>query len=197
MNNSITSYTATQPHRQTSAAAAALASVQTLPRVNSAAFTAFIIALSTSVSAPSAFTSFNSATANAPAVKRSVFPYRENDRADLLAIARIRILGTYEAGWAGPKSVGPTRRTVEHAEEFARYLFSLGAIAVPYISASEDGEINFYWKRNGFTLDLGFMGDDCYSYYACLPSGEEIIADAAVLGTPLPKEIVDLIIQAA
>ncbi|MBD1995095.1 hypothetical protein H6G00_00435 [Leptolyngbya sp. FACHB-541] len=195
MINSITPYTATQNHRQTSATAAGLSSVQPPPQINSATFAALFIALSTSVSSPSAITPFRSATAN-PIVKRSILPIKETDRADLLAIARIRVLGTYKAGWTGPESVGPTRQTVEHAEEFARYLFSLGAIHVPYISASEDGEINFYWKRDGFTLDLGFTGNGCYSYYACLPAGEEMIEDEAVLGTPLPKEIVNLIVQA-
>lgn len=129
-------------------------------------------------------------------VQRSKFFSRESGRDDLHTIARIRSLKIYKDGWNGPDSVSPTRKAVEHAEAFARYLFRLGEIHVPYISASGDGEINFYWTGNGFTLDLGFTGDGYYSYYARLPDGGEIIEDEAVFDEPLPKEIITLVTKA-
>ncbi|MBL1177136.1 hypothetical protein [Pantanalinema sp. GBBB05] len=190
---SYSAYIEAQPYKQTSVSAAA--SVPASVRVGSATFAAcMLITFSTSVASPPAITPIKSATAQPPVASRSVFPIKETHRKDLKAIARIRMLGTYKAGWAGTESVGPSRSAVEHAEEFARYLFSLGEIHVPYISASGDGEINFYWNRDGFTLDLGFKGDGFYSYYALLPNGEEMIEDAASLGTGLPIEIVDLIV---
>ena len=116
-----------------------------------------------------------------------------SDRADLQAIARVRNLGTYVNDWNGPGTFAPTHASVEDAESFVRYLFSLGSITSPYISASGDGEIDFYWKQNGFTLDLGFVGDGTYSYYAHLPNGQEIIEDEAALDDHLPQAIVDSI----
>ena len=140
---------------------------------------------------------FKGGTADAPDVHRAIDLADEVDREDLRAIARIRILGTYTAGWNGPGSIPPTRRAVKDSEQFTRYLFSLGAIVLPYISASSDGEINFYWKSDGFIIDLGFIGDGSYSYYAHLPNELEIIEDEASLNDPLPSEIIDLIITTA
>lgn len=110
-------------------------------------------------------------------------------------IARVRSLGTYVNDWNGRGTTAPTQASVEEAELFVRYLFSLGSITPPHISASGDGEIDFYWKQNGFTLDLGFVGDGTYSYYAHLPNGQEIIEDEAALGEHLPQAIVDLIMN--
>jgi hypothetical protein len=114
---------------------------------------------------------------------------------DHLAIASIRQLGTYVDGWNGPGTVAPTRSTLKDAEVFALYLFKVDTVIPPHISASGDGEINFYWKGEGFSLDLGFFGDGFYSYYADLPNGLEIIEDAAPLDQKLPPEIINFIIR--
>ena len=165
------------------------------PRSRIAAAALLCIALSTSTPSPTTASPFESATSTPPAVRRSVFPLRETEREDLRAIARVRSLATYKDGWDGSGSIAPSRTTIEHAEEFLRYLFNLGVIDVPYISASSDGEINFFWKKNSLTLDLGFTGDGYYSYYASFPDGAEIVEDAAALNDPLPKEITNLIIR--
>jgi hypothetical protein len=109
------------------------------------------------------------------------------------AISNIRRLGSYASGWNGPGTVAPTPSTVQDAEVFLRYLFGHSLGISPHISASGDGEINFYWKREGFILDLGFQGDGFYSYYADLPNGREMMEDAAALSQPLPEEIVNFI----
>ncbi|MCT7953248.1 hypothetical protein NG798_25960 [Ancylothrix sp. C2] len=187
-------YTASPSYSKKTSTAPSV-SAQTSPL--SPAFAAYlIVTLSTSIPTPRAITLSESVTAPKPGVERSVSSVKkETNRDDLLAIERIRIRGTYEAGWAGPESIGPTRSAVEHAEDFARYIFSLGKIEIPYISASGDGELNFFWKKDGFILDLGFKGDGFYSYYAQLPNGQEMIEDAAIIGTPLPEDIVKVITQ--
>jgi hypothetical protein len=121
----------------------------------------------------------------------------ESDREDHPMISRIRTLAAYENGWDGPESIAPMRSTVEDAELFARYLFSIESVHLPHVSASSDGEINFYWKNDGFLLDLGFDGDGYYSYYAHLPNGGEIIENGASLAKSLPQEIIDLIRKTA
>jgi len=157
----------------------------------------FFAVLSTTVSAPSPITMFRSVTGDRLDILLASTFTDKADREDLDAIARIRILGTYEDGWNEPTSVAPTRQTVEYAERFARNLFGLGEIVPPYISASGDGEINFYWKSAGFILDLGFRDGSSYSYYARLPSGQEIIEDKVALSDPLSKEIIDSIRKSA
>ncbi|MGW5961029.1 hypothetical protein [Methylorubrum thiocyanatum] len=105
-------------------------------------------------------------------------------------IKRIREIATYQAGWDGPESVGPTVETVKQAIDFARQLQSLGDIAPPYITAANDGEINFYWKTPHLALDLGFTGTGQYSYYGQTPDGAEFAEDGADVGQPLPLELI-------
>jgi hypothetical protein len=154
---------------------------------------AMLFMVTTSVVSPRSVTLFESQTANNIAVSRSSGIAKGTNRQDLLAIARIRELGTYANGWNGPDSISPNRSTVEDAEIFARYLFSIGPIVLPYISASGDGEVNFYWKTRDWVIDLGFFGDGLYSFYARFENGDEILEDGACLNNPLPQEIVELI----
>ena len=157
--------------------------------------TAKPVAVSTSVESIASFSQTSKSTTQSSKVRRTVDFANGMDRADLQVIARVRSMGTYVNDWNGPGTSAPTHAAVEEAESFVRYLFSLGSIMPPYISASGDGEIDFYWKQNGFTFDLGFVGDGTYSYYAHLPNGQEIIEDEAALGEHLPQAIVDLIMN--
>ena len=157
--------------------------------------TAKPVAVSTSVESIASFSQTSKSTTQSSKVRRTVDFANGMDRADLQVIARVRSMGTYVKDWNGLGTSAPTHAAVEEAESFVRYLFSLGSIMPPYISASGDGEIDFYWKQNGFTLDLGFVGDDTYSYYAHLPNGQEIIEDEAALGEHLPQAIVDLLMN--
>jgi len=194
---SYSAYAGIHSSYKTSVAPEVVAHTALQPRSKVAAAALLLMALSTSTPSPTARNPFESATSHPPAVKRSIFPLQETEREDLRAIARVRNLATYRDGWDGTGSIAPSRMTIEHAEEFLRYLFSLGTIGVPYISASNDGEINFFWKKNGFMLDLGFTGDGYYSYYASFPDGSEVIEDAATLNDPLPNEVINLIIDVA
>lgn len=107
-------------------------------------------------------------------------------------IANIRKLGTYRSGWNRPDSVAPSRAAVNDAERFARNL-ALASIHLPHISAADDGEINFWWNRDGLYIDLGFFGDGTYSFYARLPNGKEITEDEAPIARPLPSELLRLL----
>ncbi len=149
--------------------------------------------LTNPISTPPSVSRFESKTANTPKVSSSIDIAKATNREDLLAIARIRMFRTYADGWNGPESVAPTRATIKEAETFARYLFGIGSIVPPYISASGDGEVNFYWKTSDWVIDLGFFGDGLYSYYARFENGHEILEDGASLNKPLPQKIVELI----
>lgn len=105
-------------------------------------------------------------------------------------IKHIRQVATYQVGWDGPESVGPTVSTVKQAIAFAQQLQALGEIAQPYVSLANDGEINFYWKTPRLALDLGFTGTGQYSYYGETPDGVEFAEDGADIGRPLPSDLI-------
>jgi hypothetical protein len=111
-------------------------------------------------------------------------------------IAKIRKLGTYHSGWNHLDSVAPSRATINDAERFARNL-ELSSIHLPHISAADDGEINFWWDRDGLYIDLGFFGDGSYSFYARLPNGKEITEDEAPIAQSLPSELLSLLKKSA
>lgn len=164
------------------------------PRFNSVVPAVAALAILTVQTTPQfSVTKFESQTASSAQVSRVGRVIKKSNREDLLTIARIREFSTYVDGWDGLDTVAPTRAAIKDAEIFARYLFSFGKINSPYISASGDGEINFYWKRDDFLIDLGFTGNGSYSYYANLPNNCEIIEDEASLNELLPQEIISFI----
>jgi hypothetical protein len=114
------------------------------------------------------------------------------DRADLQLIARIRELGTYHDGWDGFGGAAPSRSAIEEAEAFTRTL-PLDEIVLPHISLAADGEINFFWDKEGERIDLGFYGTGVYSYYIRLRGGAEYFGDDVALGDNIPEEILDTI----
>ncbi|MFN3547182.1 MAG: hypothetical protein ACK4U0_06790 [Mesorhizobium sp.] len=95
-----------------------------------------------------------------------------------LLIHRLDRLKQYRAGWAGPGSLVPTKKAFMVAGDFIYYLAEAGMRAPNRINLSSDGEINFYWKQNGGTLDIGFNRRSNSSYYARLPNGAAYIQNS-------------------
>lgn len=110
------------------------------------------------------------------------------DRSDLRLIARIRELGTYHEGWDGRDGKAACPEAIEEAEAFARAL-SLEEMYTPYISLAADGEINFFWDRDGLRIDLGFYGTGVYSYYIRLGNGQEYFGDDIAISGDIPGEL--------
>lgn len=117
------------------------------------------------------------------------------ERADLASIARIRALATYSEGWDGADGRPPTEATTDDAENFAWSLLQDERMKKPIVSLSADGEIAFLWILPEFRLDLGFYGDGTYSYYGRSSSGKEFISDGESIDTPLPQEILQLLLR--
>jgi hypothetical protein len=67
---------------------------------------------------------------------------------------------------------------------------------LPFITLTDDGEINFIWKLPNVTIDLGFFGDKTYSYFARTPDGRIFRADNRPLSSPLPKDLHELMSKA-
>jgi len=106
------------------------------------------------------------------------------------ALNAINTLRQLNNGWNGSDSISPPLQTLADAEAFARLVFDAHAISEPIISPANDGEINFFWKTEFITLDLGFFGDGSYSYYAKTSDGIEYYMDDALASTDLPEEII-------
>ena len=115
------------------------------------------------------------------------------DRSDLAAIAQIRRLASYGDGWKGPDSVGATSRACEDAEGFARALFQVPNLIAPRIGMAADGEISFYWKTPRVVLNLGFVGDGTYSYFAKTSVGLSFADDSAPAIQLLPQALLDFL----
>jgi hypothetical protein len=81
--------------------------------------------------------------------------------------------------------------TIEDAKYFTKYLYENNLI-FPYVSLASDGEINFYWNSEHITIDLGFFGNETYSYFA-FTKEKEFIEDGISIVNPLPENILQFI----
>lgn len=117
-------------------------------------------------------------------------------RADLLTISEVRKLSTYDAGWKGEGSFGPTPEALSDAEKFARSLFREADVKRPHVGLESSGEINLFWNMGDAVIDLGITGDGTYSYFAEI-RGEKHYGDELPIGQSLPADILAKITAAA
>ena len=82
---------------------------------------------------------------------------------DLVA-ARLMSYLDLKNGWDGFGGMAPTSSAVSDALEFLRQV--PGNIPVPQPMLSGDGEVGLLWKRGEVYIDIGFIGDKLFSYYA-------------------------------
>lgn len=101
-----------------------------------------------------------------------------------ILMAKLERLKKYRSGWAGPGSLAAAPKALVVAGDFIHSLPAAGISAPNRINLSSDGEISFYWKRRGASLDLGINRQSRVSYYARLSDGSQIIQDAK---TGLPR----------
>lgn len=91
----------------------------------------------------------------------------------LSSIKRIKLL---KDGWNGDIAKQATEASILDANKFIRNLPS-SIIYEPIIRLATDGEINFFWKLDNLTLDLGLYGDGNYSYYGITNDKREFFGD--------------------
>jgi hypothetical protein len=113
------------------------------------------------------------------------------------AISQIEVFQSRRAGWKGPNSFGPTKRTIDDARTFAAVVLADNRIEPPHIGLAADGEITFFWRNPKITIDLTIAGDGTYAYFAKPDAGPPFFQDAALVTRNLPEEIVRLIRHAA
>ena len=73
-----------------------------------------------------------------------------------------------------------------------RFIDLIPATAVlPYVALADDGEVNFFWRRDGLFIDIGFVGDDMMHYYvSARAQGVDSDASIQFTGRSLPRDIV-------
>ena len=61
----------------------------------------------------------------------------------------------------------------------------------PHVSVADDGEINFFRRRDGLYVDVGFFGDGQIHYYARLEDqGIDVDGSRPFSGRSLPRDLV-------
>ena len=115
------------------------------------------------------------------------------NRQDLALLAKIREKALYPDNWDGNGAIAVDKKTINDAESFIRDLLRDRIIYSPIISLAADGEINFLWVLEDFRFDLGFYGDQTFSYYGKASSGQEFISDEMDISEGLPEAIVNFI----
>ncbi|MNF91786.1 hypothetical protein D3C84_744010 [compost metagenome] len=108
-------------------------------------------------------------------------------------LEKIRGLLTLSAGWDGYTAKVPVSGAIDDAEQFTSNLLPSDGFTLPTVTAASDGEVNFSWKNSLGYIDLGFYGDQTYSYYVRLQNGEELLSDESPLSESLPTKVIDII----
>ena len=163
--------------------------------VGACAASAVMLLVSTTAEAgaPKAWTVYESPTRERIKLERASYPAatRKQDTKDLL-IQRIRELGGFKVGWHNDHSKAASIKAVEEAERFVRSIDWLGHLP-PIIALAEDGELNLVWSDKERHVDIGFLGDGTYAFFARGKNGEVYHSDGAPYNASLPEGVLALI----
>jgi len=94
---------------------------------------------------------------------------------------------SYERDWDGYGGVTPTKSAVANAIDFLIKLPKRAVLPRPGLAG--DGEVGLFWKSGSLFIDVGFLGDDTYSFYARDKHGNEYYGDELPLKQDLPVEL--------
>lgn len=117
-------------------------------------------------------------------------PEHRTERIDRLR-QQIRAYASFEDNWDGYGGSRPDRAAIVAAE---RFLMKLPAGAsLPRTGLSGDGEIGLFWDYGEGFIDVGFVGDGEYSYYARSSLGAELFGDNQKIDEDINEELVQFI----
>jgi hypothetical protein len=103
---------------------------------------------------------------------------------------RLKDLKTrYLRAWI-PNTIAPKEMAFQDARGFILSL-PLMQIVRPSINIAGDGEVNFEWKGPDYHIDLGFYGDQTFSYYATKNGQKPLFGDEIPIKNGIPKELID------
>ena len=90
--------------------------------------------------------------------------------------------GHAEDGRPSPDAIGDALRFVDLLPDDG---------SMPHVSAADDGEVNFFRRRDGLFVDIGFFGDGQIHYYARVEAeGIDVDRSEPFSGRSLPRDLV-------
>lgn len=121
---------------------------------------------------------------------------RDRDLGDWKSALRSKILsyftlpeGPVGKDFAGNDILNPSRDTVRESLRFLDLLPRWTPL--PTVGRADDGEINFFWRRTGVFIDVGFYGDGHLYYLARIDSLDLDRDGMEPIGAPvLPRDLV-------
>ncbi|OAD22246.1 exported protein [Candidatus Thiomargarita nelsonii] len=106
-------------------------------------------------------------------------------------VEKLRSYLFYEKDWDGYGGVVPSEKAVEDAVDFIRKLPE--KVVLPRPGLAGDGEVGLFWKLEVLFIDVGFLGDHTYSFYARDAEGKEYYGDDIPLNEDLPVGLINTI----
>ncbi len=97
----------------------------------------------------------------------------------------------YPIDWDGYEGIPASSDTVKDTLEFLEKL-PFG-VTEPRAGLSGDGEISLFWESDEIYIDIGFLGDGNFTFYARDGQGIEYFKDEIGLDEPLPDALLHLI----
>jgi hypothetical protein len=88
-----------------------------------------------------------------------------------------------------PGTSPPSDKAFQDARDFILTL-PLAQIVKPAIHIASDGEVNFHWAGPDFQIDLGFYGDEKFSFYGAKDGHDPILGDDVSVKDGIPKALV-------
>ena len=139
----------------------------------------------TDYSTPTAIAQFDSSFAREPWLIGTNFNLQDTDQKLNL---RKQVL-SYRAERPLDSSV------TQAVNDALKFIDIIPATAIlPYVALADDGEVNFFWRRDGLFIDIGFVGDGMMHYYVSADA-QGVDSDASIQfsGRSLPRDIVKTI----
>jgi hypothetical protein len=106
-------------------------------------------------------------------------------------IANLNSYHFYNENWDGYGGIPALNQTVIDVTKFIENLSN--NIIIPYSGLSGDGEISLFWKKANIFIDIGFIGDQTYSYFARDSMGNKYYGDEILVNSALPAKLLTVL----
>jgi len=97
-------------------------------------------------------------------------------------------------GWDGYEAIVPDKETINSTLSFLDIIKS-EYFPAPKAMLANDGEVSLYWEVNGKYLEIGFDGENQFSYLIDsedITKGEDDLVVDGSIPTPLLKELISI-----
>jgi len=109
-------------------------------------------------------------------------------------INKLKSYKLYQKGWDGYEGTPPPEQAIVDSINFLERLPK--SCPVPYVSLGGDGEIGFFWEIDNIFVDIGFSGDETFSYFARDKENRKFFGDDIHLSNEFPCELIKVICSA-